>query len=89
MIRYSDALKYGKIAFRKHMREIPSGPYRSAAQRRVFFCHYYLALGLNGTQAAMATGYKPSNARHYASRLLRRADVRSILADEAKRLCER
>lgn len=51
-----------------------------------FFVAHYLALGLNGTQAAIAAGYKPSNARFYASRLLGKANVREHLADKANGL---
>lgn len=64
-----------------------SEPYGSAKLRRFLFCKHYVALMLNGTQAAIAAGYKPSNARHYASRLLKRTDVRRMLAAEAKYRC--
>lgn len=56
--------------------------------RQQFFVLEYL-IDLNGTQAAIRAGYKPSHARSYAVELLRRPEIASAIrremADRARR----
>lgn len=54
--------------------------YRSATMRRQLFVSALLCQRPpNATRAAIAAGYKPSNARFYASRLLRKPEIRAEL----------
>jgi phage terminase small subunit len=53
------------------------------------FVHYYLACSLNGAKAARDAGYSRKNARYYASRLLRKANVREYLAVMTKAMIDR
>jgi phage terminase small subunit len=57
--------------------------------KRQLFVAYYLVYSLNGAKAARAAGYKASNARFYASRLLSRPDVRQHLADKTRAMFDR
>jgi phage terminase small subunit len=61
----------------------------SSQFRYRIFAASYISTRHNGTKAAIAAGYKRSNARHYASRLLRRPDVRAVLAETTQRVIDR
>ena len=56
--------------------------------RREHFAREYL-LDLNGTRAAIAVGYSPKTAAQAASRMLRKAKVRALLAQLLGRLLGR
>ncbi len=56
--------------------------------REQLFAREYL-LDLNGTRAAIAVGYSSKTAAQAASRMLRKAKVRALLAQLTERLLEK
>lgn len=51
----------------------------SSLKMRAFVEHYVRTCNLNGTRAAIAAGYSENDARHRASMLLRRTDVKTAV----------
>lgn len=57
--------------------------------RERLFCHEYVRLHGNGTQAAIAAGYSQASAAELASRLLRKIKIRALIEELNKRLLTR
>src|SRR5258706_5105 len=52
--------------------------------KREMFCREYIAKNLHGTNAALAAGFSPKDARTYASRLLAEPEIQERIAELAQ-----